>query len=119
MILTGGWLESIYFACALNKSAPNNKIVQRIGEQKQTMSTIIEILEENNEKGINNQLIKKLKNLKLSFDSIKIDYKFVQPKTDEARKLTTLQHTSSVIVDAKVLEELAEKVISIRESIIN
>jgi DNA primase catalytic subunit len=109
----------MYYACALNKAAPNKKIVQRIGEQKQTMSTIIEILVENNEKGVNNQLIKELQNLKVSFDLIKIDYKFVQPKTDEARKLTTLQHTSSVIVDAKVIEELATKVISIRESIIN
>ena len=119
LILTGGWIESMYYACALNKAAPNKKIVQRIGEQKQTMSTIIEILVENNEKGVNNQLIKELQNLKVSFDLIKIDYKFVQPKTDEARKLTTLQHTSSVIVDAKVIEELATKVISIRESIIN
>jgi hypothetical protein len=119
LILTGGWIESIYYACALNKSAPNNKIVQRIGEQKQTMSTIIEILEENNEKGINSQLIQKLKNLKVSFDLIKIDYKFVQPKTNESRKLTTLQHTSNVIADAKVIEELASKIISIRESIIN
>lgn len=119
LILTGGWIESIYYACELNKLTPNKKIVERIGEQQQTMATIIEILEEYNDKGANDELIKKLKDLKVSFDLIKIEYDFVQPKTDEKRKLTTLQHKSSVIVDAKVLEQLAAKVISIRESIIN
>lgn len=119
LILTGGWIESIYYACELNKTSKNDKIVERIGEQQQTMATIIEILKEYNEKGQNDALLKELEDLKLEFDKIEIEYDFVKPKTDAKKKLTTLQHNTTVKVDPKVLEAISAKVNSIRGSIIN
>ena len=119
LILTGGWIESIYYACDLNNSSTNDKIISRIGDQQQTISTIIEILGEYNTKGENDKLIKQMKDLKVSFDLIKIDYVFVKPITDAKKKLTILQHTSKVTIDPKVLEAISTKVHAIRESIIN
>ena len=119
LILTGGWIESIYYACELNKTSKNPKIVERIGEQQQTMSTIIEILEEYNDNGQNDGLIKDLNDLKLEFDKIEIKYDYVAPETYEKKKLTILQHNSTIKVDPKVLEQISTKVNSIRQTIIN
>lgn len=119
LILTGGWIESIYYACELSKTSNNSKIIERIGEQQQTIATIIEILKEYNDKNQNDTLITDLTALKEDFDKIVIEYDFVKPKTDAKKKLTTLQHNTTVKVDAKVLADISAKVNSIRESIIN
>lgn len=119
LILTGGWIESLYFACMLNKEKPNDKIIERIGEQQQTLNTIIEILSEYNKSGSNDELIDNLKDLKFYFDKVSIEYEFVEPKTDEKNKITTLQHKMTVKINTDILNQITVKVESIRESIIN
>lgn len=118
LILTGGWIESLYFACELNSKKRNQKITDRIGEQQQTLNTIIEILTEYNKGGSNNELITQLKGLKVIFDKVVINYKFIEPKTDEKTKTTTLQHTISVKISDDVLNQITLKVKAIRENII-
>jgi hypothetical protein len=118
LILTGGWIESLYFACELNKTKENKKIIERIGEQQQTLHTIIEILKEYNKSNTNNDLIKDLEDLRFFFDKVIIDYQFVEPKTDSKNKTTTLQHNISVKIDTDVLNQITLKVRTIRENIL-
>lgn len=118
LILTGGWIESLYFACELNAKKSNAKIIERIGEQQQTLNTIIEILTEYNKAGSNDDLIADLKGLKVLFDKVVIDYQFIEPKTDEKSKTTTLQHNITVKISPDVLKEITSKVKTIRENII-
>lgn len=118
LILTGGWIESLYFACELNKMKSNKLIIERIGEQQQTLYTIIEILEEYNKAGSNDELITDLKDLRFFFDKVNVDYQFVQPKTDAKNKTTTLQHNISYKIDTDVLNQITLKVESIREKLI-
>jgi hypothetical protein len=118
LILTGGWIESLYFACELNKTKENKKIIERIGEQQQTLHTIIDILKEYNKSNTNNDLIKDLEDLRFFFDKVIIDYQFVEPKTDSKNKTTTLQHNISVKIDTDVLNQITLKVRSIRENIL-
>lgn len=119
LILTGGWIESLYFACELNKTKENKKIIERIGEQQQTLHTIIEILKEYNKSNTNNDLIKDLEDLRFFFDKVIIDYQFVEPKTDSKNKTTTLQHNISVKIDTDVLNQITLKVRTIRDNILN
>lgn len=118
LILTGGWIESLYFACELNRDKRNEKIVERIGEQQQTLNTIIEILTEYNKSGSNNDLIADLKDLKFYFDKVTINYEYVEPKTDEKNKITTLQHKMTVKVNTDILNQITLKVTEIRDNII-
>ncbi len=118
LILTGGWIESLHYACELNKIKSNKKIIERIGEQQQTLYTIIEILEEYNKAGSNDELIRDMKDLRLYFDKVSIDYQFVQPKTNAKEKTTTLQHNISYKIDTDVLNQITLKVQSIREKIL-
>jgi hypothetical protein len=118
LILTGGWIESLYFACELNREKRNEKIIERIGEQQQTLNTIIEILTAYNKAGSNDELISDLADLKFFFDKVSINYEFVEPKTDANNKITTLQHKMTVKVNTDILNQITMKVQSIRENII-
>jgi hypothetical protein len=117
LILTGGWIESLYIACELNRNASNQKITERIGEQQETLNTIIEILDLYNKNGVNDELLSSLEDLKLSFDKISIEYEYIAPKTDAGKKLTTLQHKTKVRIDSNVLNMITMKISSLRENI--
>jgi hypothetical protein len=118
LILTGGWIESLYYACELNKVKENKKIIERIGEQQQTLYTIIEILEEYNKGGSNNELIKEMKDLRVYFDKVSVNYEFVEPKTDAKKKTTTLQHKINYEIDTDILNQITLQVQLIRNNIL-
>lgn len=118
LILIGGWIESLYLACEINKAKPDNKIIERIGEQKETLNTIIEILKNYNKKNSYDELISEMESLQGYFNQIEVSYDFAQPKTDAKKKLTTLQHNMVVKLDSNLLNFIYQKITSIRSSII-
>ena len=95
LILTGGWIESMYFATTYALMNKDKKLFRRIGEQKQTLKTIIDILETYNRNNENDVLISQLKSLSNEFNQIKFDYEYVEPVTDQDRRLTTIQCISN------------------------
>jgi len=108
----------MHFACKMSTASKNVKIKERIGEQQQTLTTMIEILEEYNKSKQNDELIASLKDLKTEFDKIKVDYTYVAPKTDAKNKVTTLQHDISVEISDDVMSAINTKVNNLRESVI-
>ncbi len=118
LILTGGWIESMYIACELNAKNPSEEIRKRIGEQKQTIGTIIAILTEYNPNGSNDDLISSMKSLNEIFTRVNISYDFVAPETDEENRITVLHNQTEVSIEDEVLTEILNKVESIRFSII-
>ena len=118
LILTGGWIESMYIACELNAKNPNESIRKRIGEQKQTIGTIIDILTEYNPNNDNDALIHSMKSLAEIFSRVSITHEFVAPETDEENKLSILRNKNEVSIEDDVLSEIIEKIESIRLSII-
>lgn len=119
LILSGGWIESLYFACELQKTSESNEIKRRIGEQKTSLESIIEILVEYNSDNMNDGLIEAMKDLSSSFEKIKTVYTYSAPETDEENHITTFNHTMEVNLDSALLKEIHQKVIKIRNSIIN
>ncbi len=117
LILVGGWIESLYLACEINKEVNNSKILERIGEQKQTLSSIVDILTTYNKGGKFDDLIADMSDLQGYFEEIEIVYDFVQPKTDAKKKMTTLQHKTRVNVDSNTLNFIYQKIGSIRDKI--
>lgn len=119
LILTGGWIESMHFACTLNSQKKNEQIINRIGEQKQTLVTIIEILQEYNKMNSNDELIAQMSDLLTSFDKVEMIYEFIEPETNVAKKQTTLNHNITINISEETLSEIKEKISTIRKSIIN
>lgn len=117
LILVGGWVESLYLACNINKQQPNQKILERIAEQSQTLSTIIELLTDYNKNDAWTDLIKDMKDLKFYFDQINVTYHYHAPVTDAKRKLTTIKSKIEVNIDTNTMNFINQKIESIRAKI--
>ena len=118
LILTGGWIESLYFACQLNAKKPSPDIERRIGEQKKTLNSIIDILTEYNSEGNNDLLIEEMNSLKVSFDKVIMTYEYAAPETDAENSLTTFHHSLGIEMDEVILKEIKDKIDQIRSNII-
>jgi len=118
LVLTGGWIESMYLACELNKKKDSEEIKKRIAEQKQSLTSIIELLTEYNKGGSNDVLIEDLKGLQESFDKISMNYEYEAPETSEETKTTTFHHKLNVDFTKEVMNEITTKISAIRNSII-
>lgn len=118
LILTGGWLESMHFATNLYAKSNDERIFHRIGEQKQSLETIIEILKEYNTDGVNDEILAQLNSLNELFQTVEITNEFVEPTTDEAKKLTTIKNKSTMTMSKELEENIKAKVAEIRASIV-
>ena len=118
LVLTGGWVESLYFACELQSQKPSPKMLNRIGEQKQSLNSIIGILEAYNKGGSNDALIVDLDQLREIFEDVSLNYTYSAPDTDEEKHITTLHHTLDVKISPEVMELIKTKINEIRSNII-
>ena len=118
LILTGGWLESMHFATNLYAKSKDKRIFHRIGEQKQSLETILEILKEYNVDGVNDEILAQLGGLNELFQTVEISNEFVEPVTDESKKLTTIKNKSTMIMSAELEESIRAKVTEIRAAIV-
>jgi len=118
LVLAGGWIESLYFSTELNNKKSTDKMLRRIGEQKQTLTTLIDLLTEYNDEGKIDALIAELKDLLTTFEKIDLKYEYVAPETNTKDKITKLTHRLTVNVSSEVLAEIRSKITSIRNNII-
>lgn len=117
-ILTGGWVESMHYATTLNSRTQSEDIQRRIAQQKQSLESIIELLTQYNDDKTNDELLAQLKDLKLSFDKIVLEYVYEAPSTDAEKKTMKLNHTYNIEFDEATAEEIAAKIAVIRNGII-
>jgi len=119
LILTGGWIESLYFATASYPYKNSQEIANRIGEQRSSLLSIIELLELYNAEGYYTQLIDMLKDLKVDFDLIEYSYEYVKPKTNIEEGFTQVKSKTSVVIKEEIMASIIAKVKEIRENIIS
>lgn len=122
LIISGGWIESLYFTCMMaqsDKVKDKSKLIQRIGEQKNTLDNIIKLLTPYYQEEGYTELLDALIDLASSeFDRIEVQYNYVKPVHDEENKITTINSTTTVNVSPDILKNIVEKVNAIRNSII-
>lgn len=119
LILTGGWIESMYVATNINAAKQDSLINKRICEQKQTLETIVQVLNENNVADANTELISELEDLKDTYDKIVFNYTYEAPETDKEQKLTVFHHTIEIIYSDKLMAEIKNKIEAIRNNLID
>lgn len=118
LILSGGWIESMYFSLVAYSKKPTDEIKFRIAEQKQALASIIKLLNSHNMPDAT-ELLKQLEDLKLVYDGITTKYNYVEPTTDEAKKTTYINSTTEVNITKEQLELIKSKIGVIRENIVN
>jgi len=120
LVITGGFIESLYF---LSKSATingNYEIRNRIGDQKHPLDNLIDLLSpfyyQSDEYA---DLIDKLVDLAYEFDGIIYNYIYEDPYIDTANKLTIIKSESRIVISDYHLGIISEKIEKIRSAIIN
>jgi hypothetical protein len=128
LILTGGWIESIYFALNVYKQKPEENVAVRIGEQKATASGIVKMLTDLTRKEDGSpddkktaelgELIKLFTDLSYAYQKVEIKYTFAEPTNDETNKITTINGKTEVKITPEQLTDLTAKVTAVRDYII-
>lgn len=120
IILTGGWVESLYFLTQLSQTNKSQEIINRIGEQKYPLDNLIELLRPYYGKQSEefDHLLEQLVDLATVFDGITIEYKYVAPTTHPEKKLTVINSTTKTVIQDVQLNLITEQVEAIRNSIV-
>lgn len=119
LVLTGGWIESMYFAAVTYENSRDQEIANRIGEQKTALKTITELLVDFNDDEFYTTLIEDLKVLQGYFKNIEYNYEYIEPVTDIANKTTIIKSKTSVKIEGGVLDKIIDKVKSIRNGLVS
>lgn len=121
IILVGGWVEGLYIATQLVGDDPieNNKIVERIVDQKLSVDFMIRLLEEAGDDPDAEKVLEDVQNLKTTFDKIEIKLGENTPVVDPETNVTTLKSSSSHNLTKPVFDELVNKVTELRNSYIS
>jgi hypothetical protein len=118
LILTGGWIESLFFSTTAFKTKPNDDLKNRIAEQKQTLTSLIKILGSNSSPEVV-ELTKELTDLGKVYDGIQFKYTFVEPTDDINKRITYINSTTEVSVTPEQITLISEKIKVIRNKITN
>lgn len=119
LIITGGWIESLYILSHAAVESKNRQIINRLGEQKHPLDNLIEILSPYyyNSKDFS-LLIDDLVDLAYEFDGIIYSYTYKKPEINPEKKHTLVNSTSNVIISEYHLKTIANKISSVRNKII-
>jgi hypothetical protein len=119
LIVTGGWIESLYILSHSAVDSKDRKLINRLGEQKHPLDNLIEILSPYYYRSKDfSLLIDELVDLAYEFDGIIYSYTYEKPKIHPEKKHTVVNSTSNVIISEYHLKTIANKISSIRNKII-
>jgi len=121
VVLVGGWVEGLYIATNLvnENQLDNNKLVERIVDQKLSLDIMISLLESSPEDQDAQAVLEDVRALKTIFDKITINQGEVTVVEDPETNVTTLKSESSIKITQRVFTELKAKVFEIRSSYIS
>lgn len=114
LVLAGGWIESLYLTISDPAAASDQSIVNRIGEQKNSLNALVELVQASDVEGGAEKVVSGLKELQSLFGQVTSTYTYQEPVTDAGKKTTFINSTSSVTLPADQLKAIVAKVTDIR-----
>ena len=117
LILAGGWIETLHFATKISGSSGNQKVIDRIGEQKITLENLMKLLLTIEANDDVTQLLGSLQELRDIYNDVKYVYEFKEPITDIENKTTTITSISKIEMSPETLKNISDKISSIRNNI--
>lgn len=119
LILTGGWIESLYLMTNLAIAKKNDELLRRIGEQKYPLDNLIKILSPYyNVSAEYATLIDGLIDLAYEYDGVDINYTFVPPTVEPDKKHTTVNSKSELVMSEQQFKTICDKIAEIRKKIV-
>jgi hypothetical protein len=120
LIIAGGWIESLYILSKTIENKPKRQLINRLGEQKQPLNNLIELLSSYYYESDNyTQLIDSLVDLAYAYDGIIYNYYYNEPEVYPDKHLTVIKSKSNVVLSEYHLRNIAKKIENIRNKIID
>lgn len=119
MILVGGWIETLHFACKLYEPGKAIEIKNRIGEQKITLDNITNMLLPFEDDPEVKPILESLSKLQTIYEGITYNYIYKEPITDAENKVTRIMSESTIEMTEEQLKEISTTINEIRNSVIN
>jgi len=120
LVLAGGWVEALYLATKFGESGMDKEVLKRVGEQKKSLETLIDMVGEYKENSDGFTIFfAGLEDLKKSFDKVKITYTEKPSVAHPNEKRHDVERVSEVEISEEVFKEIAEKVLALRTQIIS
>ena len=118
LVLAGGWIEANYLSSVLIKETGNKEITLRLIEQKNALSTLINMLEQLGSNDDYWDLSAELEELYHLYDSVEFSSEYVPSVTDYNNKTTTIKSKRDINVSENQISAIVEKLVLIRNEII-
>lgn len=120
IVLIGGWVEGLYISSKLvnQTSFENNKLVDRIADQKFALDIVIKMVEKYSYNEDVASLLKEIKEVKAIYDKVEIKTSAIEPVKDEESNVTVLQSDASISITKEIFDELSNKIKTIRSNYI-
>ncbi|MFH2141529.1 MAG: hypothetical protein ABIJ97_03840 [Bacteroidota bacterium] len=118
IILVGGWLEGLYIATKITMTTSSNKeLVERIIDQRLSLSTLISLLNEYPDDENVISLKPELEKLKTIFDQVQVSSSQIEAVTEDGSSVTTLKSHTETSISPEVFEKLCSTIEQIRNEI--
>jgi len=126
MVLIGGWIEGLYIGTQMvgTNNIENNKLVDRIAEQKLSFSIVERMLQDNrqDQKGQENrdvvELINELHGVEAAFEKIEVQTSEIKIDENDTSKVTVLKSQTKIKVTPESFMELQAAVKSLRNNFV-
>jgi len=121
IVLVGGWVEGLYIATNLvgNQPIENNKLVERIVDQKLSFDIVLKLLDDNKDNEDVAGLLTQINDVKTTFDKITIKSSKIEAVPDPSTNVTVLKSTSKINITPEIFQELSAKVKILRSNFIS
>jgi hypothetical protein len=115
-VILGGWVEASYLtSLAANEGKEASR--ERLAEQKETVSTLLQVLENNADpefkEGDNMQILRKIESL---YANVQTTYHYAEPVTDVERKTTTIRSKTIYEMSDEQLAQISEAISALRKN---
>lgn len=120
LILTGGWVESLYLTCEVVKKYPSQQFKERVGEQKVILDQLLLLLDFYKDDANVQVLIADLTGLKSKFDAVTVTREYKESTIKEVNGIPMLtdNSTSKTNVTDQDIENIRNATIAVRNKII-
>ncbi len=119
LMIAGGWIEGLHLAIKVYEKSPKNqKLRQRVADEKLTLTNLIGLLESYPGDENVTPILAEFQKLKASYDKLPEANADVTATTDETTKVTTIGASSQITMSDEQFREISAAVESLREGFI-
>lgn len=121
LLVTGMWIEGMYLACQVVKENPERTVIERIGDSKMVLNSLILILRNYKSDPAFANLVKEIEKIKKEYEAVSVRYEAGEPEAKEVDGMLIIIQNDKQIVDIsdETLANITVAIENARNMIIN